>query len=75
MPENVAKRPLPGIDSKLSIETEGRSFPTLWSTTALQKIEDICDQHFPKRTFTKNSPCKKVIKERTNNPVNLASVR
>jgi hypothetical protein len=34
----VAVRPLPGKYSKFSTETEGRSFPSLWSTTALQFI-------------------------------------
>ena len=33
----VAMRPLPGKYSKRSTETEGRSFPTLWSTTALKQ--------------------------------------
>lgn len=36
----VAVRPLPGKYSKLSTETEGRSLPTLWSTTALRKAEE-----------------------------------
>ena len=34
----VAVRPLPGKYSKLSTETDGRSLPSLWSTTALQFI-------------------------------------
>jgi len=34
----VAVRPLPGKYSKLSTEIDGRSLPSLWSTTALQFI-------------------------------------
>jgi hypothetical protein len=35
----VATRPLPGKYSKLSTDTEGRSLPILWSTTALYQAK------------------------------------
>lgn len=40
MPFTVAVRPRPGKYSKQSIDTEGRSLPILWSTTALHETNE-----------------------------------